>query len=83
MSDVEKDVDFLLWTKDNPSEPDKLIIGNISVLVQSHFKPDLPTKILIHGFGDTGTTGCAIKEFLFILHKSFFIRTRSAACKHV
>ena len=23
----------------------------------SHFKSDLPTKILIHGFEDTGTTG--------------------------
>ena len=69
MSDVEKDVDFLLWTKDNPSEPDKLIIGNISVLGQSHFKPDLPTKILIHGFGDTGTTGCVIKEFLFYINQ--------------
>merc|ERR1711997_225793 len=57
ISEVEKEVDFLLWTKDNPREPDKLKVGDVFSLHLSHFKSDLPTKILIHGFEDTGTTG--------------------------
>ena len=57
ISEVEKEVDFLLWTKDNPTEPDKLKVGDVFSLHLSHFKSDLPTKILIHGFEDTGTTG--------------------------
>ena len=63
LSEVEKEVDFLLWTKENPnpSEYDKLKIGNLSALNSSHFKPDLPTKILIHGFEDHGTTGWVLK----------------------
>ena len=54
ISEVEKEVDFLLWTKDNPTEPDKLKVGDVFSLHLSHFKADLPTKILIHGFEDTG-----------------------------
>ena len=57
ISEIEKEVDFLLWTKDNPTEPDKLKVGDVFSLHLSHFKSDLPTKILIHGFEDTGTTG--------------------------
>ena len=56
ISEVEKEVDFLLWTKDNPKEPDKLKVGDVFSLHLSHFKADLPTKILIHGFEDTGKT---------------------------
>ena len=51
---VADQVDFLLWTKENPEKADKIIIGDLSSLV--NFKPDLPTKILIHGYEDTGTT---------------------------
>ena len=54
ISEVEKEVDFLLWTEDNPTEPDKLKVGDVFSLHLSHFKADLPTKILIHGFEDTG-----------------------------
>ena len=54
ISEVEKEVDFLLWTTDNPKEPDILKVGDVFSLHLSHFKADLPTKILIHGFEDTG-----------------------------
>ena len=54
---IKSDVDFLLWTKDNPLEPDILEVGNLSALAASHFQRDLPTRILIHGYEDTGTTG--------------------------
>ena len=57
IKDVSSEVDFLLWTRENPEIPDKLIIGNITALSISHYNPQTSTKILIHGFGDTGTTG--------------------------
>ena len=56
-AEARKDVEFLLWTKENPDIPDKLYIGNMTALKLSHFDKDLPSKILIHGFEDTGTTG--------------------------
>ena len=61
IDNVQSDVDYLLWTKGNPSEPDILVIGNVSALTASHFQKDLPTKILIHGYEDTGTTGWVLK----------------------
>lgn len=51
------DVEFLLWTRENPTVAEKLQVGNVTSVTVSHFSSDLPTKILIHGFGDTGTTG--------------------------
>ena len=70
ISEVEKEVDFLLWTKDNPKEPDKLKVGDVFSLHLSHFKADLPTKILIHGFEDTGKTlteNWVSKQTFFVL----------------
>ena len=59
-TNVSENVDFLLWTRENPdSDSYDLIQFNESlpsVLNHSHFSPRLPTKILIHGYGDTGTT---------------------------
>lgn len=57
-NDVENDVEFLLWTPQNKNLPSQLILGNTSTLI--HFKPELKTKILIHGYEDTGTTGWII-----------------------
>ena len=71
-NEVQKDVDFLLWTPENPSISDKLYIGNLTALKQSHFNKDLPTRILIHGFEDTGTTG-----WVFKVRDSYFIKGRN------
>ncbi len=52
---IRDQVDFLLWTRENPVHAEKL---NLSDLMHStHFKNDLTTRILIHGYEDTGTTG--------------------------
>jgi len=67
-AEARKDVEFLLWTKENPDIPDKLYIGNMTALKLSHFDKDIPSKILIHGFEDTGTTGWIynVKDAYFV-----------------
>ena len=62
-ANVSQDVDFLLWTRDNPDSYDHIQFNNSlpNQLNHSHFSPSLPTKILIHGYGDTGTTGWVIR----------------------
>ena len=74
--EVRKDVDFLLWTKDNPILEDKLYIGNLSALRKSHFNKDLPTRILIHGYEDTGTTGWVmrVRDSYFTKGMYFFVK---------
>lgn len=55
--EIENDVDFLLWTRDNPTGQDHIKIGDLPGLGQTHFNNSLPTKVLVHGYGDTGITG--------------------------
>lgn len=52
----ERDIKFLLFTRDNLEEPDTLSVSDISCLEDSHFNPDDPTKVLIHGWTDFGYT---------------------------
>ena len=70
-ANVEDQVDFLLWTRQNPDVADKLVLNNLTALQQSHFQKDLPTRILIHGYGDTGTTGWVknVRDAYFIKGK--------------
>ena len=62
-SNHTKDIDFLLWTRRNPLNYDKIKYNDSlsTVLTSSHFSPNLKTKILIHGYGDTGTTDWVIR----------------------
>ena len=41
---------FLLYTRRNPNNPDRIFTNNASSLFHSHFNRRLPTKVLIHGF---------------------------------
>ena len=61
-TNVSKDVDFLLWTRKNPNSYTEMKYNESlpKVLNNSHFSPSIPTKLLIHGYGDTGTTGWVI-----------------------
>ena len=61
-SNHTKHIDFLLWTRRNPIYYDKIIYNDSlsKALTSSHFSPNLQTKILIHGYGDTGTTDWVI-----------------------
>ena len=69
-ANVSKDVDFYLWTRENPISYDHIKFNESlpNLLNSSHFSPSLPTKILIHGYGDTGTTDWVIdvkNKYLF------------------
>ena len=70
---VEDQVDFLLWTRENPDTADK-VSRNLTALTLSHFRKDLPTRILIHGYEDTGTTGWVlnVRDAYFIKGKLTF-----------
>lgn len=57
---TSNDVEFLLWTRNNPSVQDLIRINDTDSLVGSHFDMSLNTKILVHGYSDTGTTGWVI-----------------------
>ena len=61
--DVAKDVDFLLWTRQNPENSYSIQLNDSlpSVLSNSSFSPNVETKILIHGYGDTGDTDWIIR----------------------
>jgi len=61
--DVAKDVDFLLWTRQNPENCYSIQLNDSlpSVLSNSSFSPSVETKILIHGYGDTGDTDWIIR----------------------
>ena len=69
---MEDKVDFWLWTRQNPDVADPLKLNNLTLLQNSHFQKDLPTRILIHGYEDTGTTGWVlnVRDAYFIKGKS-------------
>ena len=69
--DVANDVDFLLWTRTNPSDADHLKVDDVTGLNASHFDRNLPTKILVHGYDDTGTTGWVLNVRNKYLKKGF------------
>lgn len=75
MFDVGDQVDFLLWTRENPDTANTLIVGNMTALALSHFRKDLPTRILIHGYEDTGTTRWVlnVRDAYFIKGKPYVV----------
>ena len=78
-SNHTKDIDFLLWTRRNPINYDKIKYNDSlsTVLTSSHFSPNLKTKILIHGYGDTGTTDWVIRVKDRYLQKGKILKYRS------
>ena len=78
-SNHTKDIDFLLWTRRNPLNYDKIKYNDSlsTVLTSSHFSPNLKTKILIHGYGDTGTTDWVIRVKDRYLQKGKILKYRS------
>ncbi|XP_034312547.2 pancreatic lipase-related protein 2 [Magallana gigas] len=55
-SPEEIGTEFLLFTRRNPSNPDRLDYVSQSSVVSSHFKSSAQTKIIIHGFANTVKT---------------------------
>ncbi|XP_014204208.1 pancreatic lipase-related protein 2-like [Copidosoma floridanum] len=56
LSIPEWDVGFYLYTRQNPSEPAVLSVSEPSGLNRSYFDATMPTKILIHGWTDSGSS---------------------------
>lgn len=55
-SPEEIGTEFLLFTRRNPSNPDRLDYVSQSSVVSSNFKSSAQTKIIIHGFANTVKT---------------------------
>ena len=58
---------YWLWSKENPQTRQELIFDNFESVDSSNFNASKPTKVLVHGFGDDGTTSWVIRnknEFL-------------------
>ena len=60
---MAKDVNFLLWTRQNPENCYSIQLNDSlpTVLRNSSFSPNAVTKILIHGYEDTGDTDWIIR----------------------
>ena len=55
----QNSVRFFLWTRGNAGTEDADVIAFPKIssgLRNSHFRPDRPVKVLIHGFADDGKT---------------------------
>ncbi|XP_063982882.1 pancreatic triacylglycerol lipase-like isoform X1 [Diachasmimorpha longicaudata] len=47
-------LEFHLYTRENPFGEEELFLNNTEVLYASHFNESRPTKLIVHGFSDTG-----------------------------
>ena len=45
---------FYLWTRQNPSEEQELIWGDLPSILNSNFESSKPTKVLVHGCTGNG-----------------------------
>ncbi|XP_055916674.1 phospholipase A1-like [Eupeodes corollae] len=43
-------VEFYLYTRDNPDKPDKIFLNDVESLKKSHFNKKYPTRFIIHGW---------------------------------
>jgi len=53
---AERDVRFLLSTRQNRNSPQQLTFGNVQSVLNSHFDRSRPTRILIHGWFEDDTS---------------------------
>lgn len=51
-----EDVNYDLYTKDNKEQAFSLRVGDTAQLKDSPFNPTWPTKIIVHGWTDSGDT---------------------------
>ncbi|KAJ8668971.1 hypothetical protein QAD02_000230 [Eretmocerus hayati] len=65
---AEQDVGFLLFTSSKQHDPVVLKIGDRTLLRSSNFSHDRPTKIIVHGWSDSGST-----PWLHDMRKSYLI----------
>ncbi|XP_014220056.1 pancreatic lipase-related protein 2-like [Copidosoma floridanum] len=51
---IREPATFKLYTRENPFGEEQMLLNNTEVLYASHFNESRPTKLIIHGFSDTG-----------------------------
>lgn len=64
---ISKDLQVELYTLKNPMEPQILVINDENSIIESNFNPDVPTRILIHGFRSKGKMGRVFTEGNIVL----------------
>lgn len=60
--DVEKEMDFILFTRKNVENPFYINITDPDLMSTSHFNPKHPTRIAVHGWKPSGTMYNMMKE---------------------
>lgn len=59
--DLANRVFFFLYTKDNPSRPQPLYLDNDNALRKSNFNPEKPTRLITHGWMNSGdSSACTL-----------------------
>lgn len=58
--DAYRDMEFRLYTNKNPGVAELIRIDDAEALKMSSFDKNLPTRLMIHGWGDNGVTGGAV-----------------------
>ncbi|KAJ8672751.1 hypothetical protein QAD02_004011 [Eretmocerus hayati] len=51
---IQEPAVFNLYTRENAFGEEQLLLNNTEILYASHFNESRPTKLIIHGFSDTG-----------------------------
>ena len=64
---------WYLWTRQNPNNDQELFYNNLTSIQQSNFDASKKTKILVHGFGDSGKTGWVIRMKNKFLEKGIIL----------
>ena len=52
---------WYLWTRQNSNTDQELFYDNLTSIQQSNFDASKKTKILVHGYSDSGKTGWVIR----------------------
>lgn len=68
-------VQFLLFTRSNPDDEQILSIGEPKSIIESNFNPDLPTKVIIHGWVGKGTSWWILQMKDVYLEQGLFLKS--------
>ena len=64
---------WYLWTRQNQNNNQELFYDNLTSIQQSNFDASKKTKILVHGYGDSGKTGWVIRMKNTFLEKGIIL----------
>ena len=64
---------WYLWTRQNSNTDQELFYDNLTSIQQSKFDASKKTKILVHGYSDSGKTGWVIRMKNKFLEKGIIL----------